>query len=111
MREWWERMTEGCILVWKHLYRESFHYFELGSKIPVDLYALLNFDNTLIDDKHFLIYLSFLKAKKNLENKESIQESSDFLNFTYVVFVLDPIFQTFNCGHYFSLGSLQFLHL
>ena len=38
--------------------------FELDSKIPVDLYTRLDFGNTLIDDKHFPTYLSFLKAEK-----------------------------------------------
>ena len=49
--------------------------------------------------------MSFLKAKKKKKKrKEGIQESSDFLKFTYIAFVLDPIFQTFNYSHYFSLA-------
>lgn len=46
--------------------------FEVDSKIPVDLYTPLDFGSTLIDDKHFPIYLSFLKA----ENVEKIKKAS-----------------------------------
>lgn len=59
----------------------------------MDLYALINFNKPLIDDKHFLIYLSFLKAEKKTRNKEGLQELSDFHTFTYIVFVLDLIYK------------------
>jgi len=50
------------------------------------------------------IWVSSKLKKKKKERKEGIQESSDFLKFTYIAFVLDPIFQTFNYSHYFSLA-------
>lgn len=88
-----EKKREVCIAIWKDLYRESFHYFELILKISVDLY----------------IWVSW--KLKNLENKEETQDSAGFVNFTYIISVLDPIVQTFSPGHYFCLGSLQFLYL
>lgn len=45
------------------------------------MHTLVNFYEPLIDDKHFLIYLSFLKTEKILENKEGTQEPADYLNF------------------------------
>lgn len=45
--EWWD------VSLFERISKESFHYFESVSKIPVDLYTLLNFDNPLIDDITF----------------------------------------------------------